>query len=117
MTPFIIENVICNDTLSKLCAKYIDSILHTCLTNEVHNWIEHHKEEKKFILRSFQIPIEEFDENIFVKCEMKISSTGFHAHKSTCEKIKKGDTCVDYPVLVQLSIKTQDQCLYSCQNQ
>ena len=36
-----------------MCAKYIDSVSHTYLTNEFHNWIEYHKEEKKFLLRYF----------------------------------------------------------------
>ena len=60
------------------------------MTNKVHNWIEHYKEEKKFLPRYFQITIDEFDKNIIIKCEMKNSSTGFHSHKSTCEKGKKG---------------------------
>ena len=81
MIPFIIENIICNDQLRKLYKKYIDSVLHTCFTNEAHDCIEYHKDEKKLLPKSFQISIEEFEENIVVKYEMKISSIGFYSHK------------------------------------
>ena len=94
MTPMLLSRIISCDILAPKVKLWLESVSHACLSASTHEWIQHHAEEKKPLMRNVEINPPSALENCngcIAECEKKPCATNLHKHSFACEKTKRGN--------------------------